>query len=368
MRTRSLSLIAVIALLLAACTAGDGAAESTTTEAPEQTTTTTQPAPEAMQLSYSLEPGSSFTYEVGLDQRIDLSAEGDASAMGEEEIPGEMSVSLTGTTTFTHTVAEGPEPNTYEITIQGDFSDLAIEGTVDGEPVESGDIPDFASMDPIDATIVVDEQGRPIDKGDELGDLFGGLEGFGGPGDLGGLGSPGNDLGRLVGPLFSDEPVTVGDSWSETIETPMFMGGGEDPITTEVTSEVVDTDTIDGSEVLVIETESITSAISFDLAQFLVGFLTAFVPEDATAEEQAEIDALVEDLRFQFDMDETVSDLTTWFDAEAGLARQAEFESASNIVMDIAVPDETTGELVEFLLEMNIDQAVDYRLTDSTSA
>lgn len=319
-----------------------------------------------MLLSYELEPGASYTFEVGLDQQINLTTAGDPAAMGEEELPGELSVSLTGTTIFTQTVAEGPEPDTFEITIQGDFSDLAIEGTIDGEPVETDDIPDFASMDPIDTTIIVDDQGKPIDQGDELGGFFGGGE-LGGLESFGELAAPGSDLGRLVGPLFSDEPVTVGDSWTETIETPMFMGTGGDPITTEVTSEVVDTDTIEGAEVLVIETQSVTSMISFDLAEFLVGFLTAFVPDETTPEEQAELDALVEDLRFQFDIDETVSDLTTWFDAEAGVARQAEFDSSSHIVMDIAVPDEESGELIEFVLDMDIDQAVDYRLTDSTS-
>lgn len=352
MRIRHISIVTVLALGVAACGA-DAAVQSTTT-AVESTT------PDALRLSYSLEPGTTFEYEVGIDQQIEMSATGDASAMGDEEIPGDASINLTGTTAFTHSVAEGPQPGTYEITISGDFTDLQITGTIDGEPIGQTDIPDFAELEPIEVTIVVDEQGNVIVDDEPFGDPLGGLGGFGD------FAAPGMDPGQFVGPPFPDRPVTVGDSWSESIESPVFMDG--DPIVTQIESEVTATDTIDGHEVLVIETTSTTSMIEFDLAEFLVGFFQAFIPEGATDVETAEIDAIAEGLRFLFIIDETVSDMTTWFDAEAGYARQAEFSMSTSIVMDINMPDDETGELVGFGMEMRIAQDVTYRLIDAAKA
>ncbi|MEE8375870.1 MAG: hypothetical protein V3S26_06085, partial [Acidimicrobiia bacterium] len=106
----------------------------------------------------------------------------------------------------------------------------------------------------------------------------------------------------------------------------------------------------------------------FDLAEFLIGFFQAFIPGDATDEGKAEIDAIAEELRFLFVIDETVSNMTTWFDAEAGYARQAEFSMSTSIVMDINMPDDETGEMVTFGMEMGIAQDVTYRLIDATNA
>jgi hypothetical protein len=367
MSSRSLSLLTVLVLVLAACTGG-GDVSDTTDATSETTTTTTEPTPEALLLAYSLEPGSSFSYEVTLDQQIDLTTEGDGAAAGDEELPGSMSIALNGTSTFTQTVAEGPEPGTFEVTIRGEFTDLDVEGTIDGEPVEPGDIPDVAEVEPIDLTIIVDEQGNLISEPGQMGDLFGGD-----PGGLGGLGglenlAPGNELGRLVGPPLPDEPVTVGDSWSDTLEVPMPMGLEGNPVTTEIHSEVTGTDMIGGQEVLVIETETITSPIEFDLAEFLIGFFSAFLGEDASEADRAELDALIEDLRFLFMIDESVANMTTWFDAAAGLARQAELDSVTHMIMDLNMPDDATGEMAGFILDMDVDQTVTYRLADSAGA
>jgi hypothetical protein len=370
MRLRIFTLAAALALVAAACSPSTDTAEPSATEdQPAETTSTTAAAQtsattDAILLSYNLVAGETFTYEVGIDQRIEMTAEGNSAALGDDEIPGEMAINLVGTTTFSHSVADGPEPGTYEVTIKGDFTDLAITGTVDGASIEDSDLPDFAELDPIDVTIVVDEQGNIIPQDDELGDLFGeDLGGLGGLGDFGGMGS---SPGQFVGPPFSEEEVTVGDTWSKTIELPGMMT--EEPITTEVNSEVVGTDTVDGNDVFIIDTESVTSMIEFDLAEFLLGFMTAFVPDDASAEDTEALDALTEDLRFLFIIDETVSNLTTWFDTEAGFARMAEFESSTNIVMDLNMPDDETGEMVGFVMDMSIAQDISYRLTDTSNA
>lgn len=366
MRIRIFSLLTVLALVVAAC-GGSGAEDTTTTSAnDEATTTAAQPEVEAMQLSYQLEPGTSYEYEVTMDQNIDMTTTGDTTALGEsegEDIPGEMSIEIAGTSVFTHSVAEGPEEGTFEITITGDFSDLEFSGTVDGEPVDPSEIPEMAEMEPVDVTIVVDEQGNiiPDDQpglGEDLLGEFGGL-------DMLDQFGAGGGAGQFIGPPFTEDEVTVGDTWSETIEVPTLPE--EEPITTQIDSEVVSTETIDGHEVFVVETTNSTSAIEFDLARILVGFMTAFTPEEMSAEEQAEIDAIVENLRFAISVDPQVAELTTWFDYEEGLARQAELSSDTHMVMDINIPDEASGELVEFGLDMNITQNVTYQLTGTGS-
>jgi hypothetical protein len=221
----------------------------------------------------------------------------------------------------------------------------------------------MAKMEPIDVTVVVDEQGNVIPElNSDLGEDF--LGGMGGMNMLEQFGSSGP--GQFVGPPLSEEEVTVGDTWSETIEVPTLPE--EDPITTQVDSEVTGTDTIEGHEVFVIETTTTTSPIEFDLAEMLAGFMAGFLPEGATPEEQAEIDAMVEQLRFAISVDETVGELTTWFDHAEGLARQAEHANTIHMVMDVNVPDDTTGEMVAFGVDMSIDSDIDYRLVSADTA
>lgn len=372
MRSRTFIFAAVFGLLVAACSPGEDAAETTTTSEPATTTTEAPPAPEAVELSYALEAGASYTYEVEMDQSINLTTSGDAAALSEEEggeeIPENMSLQVKGTSVFTHDISDGPEPGTFEVHITGDFSDLEFSGTIDGEPVDETEIPDLGTLEPVDVTIIVDENGNPI-QSDELGDfdLFGALGGsesssFLDPSAFG----ANSGAGQFVGPPFGDEPVTVGDTWSETIEVP-FMPDS-DPIVTQIDSEVVGTDTVEGNDVFVIETQSTTSAFEFDLADLLIGFMLAFIPDDATDEERAEMDLIAEQMKFAFGFDETNVQMTTWFDAEAGLSRMAEIDLGLNMIFDIAMPDEETGEVVEFALNMDLDQSIVYKLIEASSA
>ena len=363
MPKRSLLLITSLSLVLAAC----GGPADTTTTAGQESTTTTRPeveTPEATRLSYALVPGTSYTYEVDLDQQIDMTTTGDATALGEEGIPGELSMRISGTTNFTYSVADGPETGTYAVTITGDFTGVEFAGTMDGEPADPDEIPDFADIEPFEVTVIVDEQGNLItedaDPDDLFGDLFGGLDSFGD------FGAAGLDPGRFFGPPLSDEEVTVGDRWSETIEIPMF-GDGE-PSTSTFESEVSRADIVDGVDVLVIESTVTTSAITFDLAELLIGMFEAFIPPDATDEDLAELEALTADLRFLFVLDASESTMTTWFDPEAGISRMAEFSGSNRFAMDINMPDEDTGEMLAFGLEMTISQTMSHRLVGAPEA
>jgi len=359
---RSLSLGAVLALAaLAAC---GGSAQTTTTAVADNTTIPT-PSAEAVLLSYSLTAGDEFQYEVGLDQHIDLTATGDASAMGEEGMPGDASVDIAGTAVFTHTVTDGPEDGTYEIHITGEFEDVSVTGTVDGKPVDSSEVPDFASMEPVDVTVVVDEQGNVISAGGEdLEDPLGGVLGSLGSMD-GGVPAPGLDPGQFFGPLFSDDEVAVGDTWSEEIETP---GLGDEPVVTSVTNTITGVEQFDGADVYVIDTTSTTSPIEFDMAEFFRGLFGAFIPEEATAEETAEFDQLMSQLKFLITVDDTSADGTSRFDSEAGVTRQSVITAATHVAMDMLVPDETTGEMTGFQMEMSIDQGISYHLISGPQA
>ena len=337
---RLLPLVAVLAIALAAC--GEPSSN-----------------PEAMRLSYTLASGDEFQYEVGLEQHIEMTASGDAAMLAGEDVPGDASVDVAGTATFTHAISDGPEPGTHEVHITGEFTDVSVTGTMDGEPVDSSEIPDFAAMEPIDVTVVVDEQGNIIHEGGDIEDPLGGM--LGGLGALGGGASPapGLDPGQFVGPPLPDEEVTVGDTWTDEIETP---GIGEDPITTSISSTVTGVEELDGTEVLVIDSNATTSLIEFDLAEFFAGMFGAMAPEGTSTEETAEFEAMMDQLQFLISVDGSTADSTTWFDAEAGLAKQSETTAATNISMDMNIPDEETGEMSGFVMDMTLVQDVTYRL------
>ena len=344
--------MAALALISAACS--PTASEQTTTVASSQLS-------EAVLLSYSLDIGTTFSYEVELNQHLEMSASGDASAMGDEEFPGEAVIDLEGTAVFTYTVAEGTEPGTYEISIQGEFEKLNVTGTVDGESVDEA--PDFAGVEPVDVTIIVDDQGNSIVDGLDISDPLGSVFG-----DLGNFGSPsatGLDPGRFFGPAFSSDEVSVGDSWSEEIEIPGF---GADPIVTNVNSRITGTDEVDGVDVFVIDTSTATSPIEMDLGEFFAGMFGAFIPDTTGEEGLPALEVLIEQLEFVINIDASRSDSTAWFDPEAGVVRKWVTDASTNLVISINIPGEVPGELIGFDMEMSISQQISYRLLDRPSA
>lgn len=360
MSKRLFSVTALLALVVAACGGAVPDATTTTAASDDPVTTLVANVPDGQLLSYSLEAGSEYQYEVDLVQHIEMSASGEGAAFGDEDIPGDAVFDVAGTAVFTHTVAEGPQEGTYAITIEGEFTDLEVSGTVDGEPVDSeADFQDtvggIAGMEPIEVTVIVDEKGNPVLKDEGIEDPF--AEAFSGLSGLAAVPAPGIDPGQFVGPGFSDEEVTVGDTWSETVETP---GLGEAPIVTEVTSTITGMDQVDGNEVYVVETNTSISPIVFDLAEFFVGILTAFgTPE---GEDAAEFEAMIEELRFMISIDASEADSVTWFDAEAGVARRYTLVAKNHMVVDINTPDETTGEMSGIIMDVVIDQEIEYRL------
>lgn len=310
-------------------------------------------------LSYNLASGTTYSYQVDMSQHIEMSTSGDSSTLGDQEFPGNASFDISGSATFTHMISDGPEPGTFEVNITGSFHDLVVSGTMDGKPMD--EVPDFAGLEPFDVTFIVDEQGNLIVDDQSLQDPLGGALG-----DFSSLGSGGfgMDPGQFVGPPLSDGQVTVGDTWTETTETPMF---GEDPALTTITSTVTGTDQLDGFDVLVIGTETTTSAINLDLGEFFIGLFGAFTPTDSTTADSTQLQELLDQFRFVISVDGATSNATTWFDPVAGVARKFDVDGSTRISMDVNLPDQTTGELVGFKMDMSVSQQLSYKLLDSSA-
>jgi hypothetical protein len=73
-------------------------------------------------------------------------------------------------------------------------------------------------------------------------------------------------------------------------------------------------------------------------------------------------------LKFVMTIDDTTSDSKTWFDAGAGVARQSEVTAGTIITMELNMPDEDTGEMVGFDMDMALDQVITYRLISGPTA
>ena len=351
MTSRATFALLALVLVLGACNGAAGG-DGTTTTPPPPPTSTTAAVSQPQLISYTLGAGNTLAYEIEFEIAIDMVVTGDASALTDgEELPGDLDVIMSGKTTLTYDIQDGPEPGTYEITITGEFADLAVTGTADGESVDTETVPELVEMDPLEVTVVVDSQGRVVGDFDPTAGLMGGSLGAFLPGQ-------GTDLARFVGPPMPEGEVEVGSTWSETIETPLFVG---DPITTTITSEVTG---IDADGIVQIETTTVVSEISFDMGTLLIEMFEAFIPEDASEEEIAQLELLKEELRLIFSIDETADEMVTRFDPVLGLAVEAVSGGDTRLAMDVNMPDETTGDMVAFSIEMDMSQNVTYRLID----
>ncbi len=351
-----------MALLLAAC--GGGSVDATSTTAAP--TTTTLPAPEAMEIAYKLEAGKSYTFELDMNQTMEMTTTGDAAAMAEEELPGEMKITVSGPTQVTYAISDGPTDGTYEITITSDLSGLDFDITLDGETAEADEIPDFAELEPQATTIVVDEHGKPSGGDSQIpDDMFGGLFG-----DMGGMmGDVGGSMfnpAQFFGPALTDEEVEVGDTWTETTEIPLM---GEDAATSTVTSTIDRMEDLDGTSTMVIETVVANSEIRFDMAELLLAMFEGFMdPEQASEEDLAMLEQFRDQIRFLFTVDASEVNMTSWFDPEAGMTLQSRLAGDTHMAMDVNVPDDETGEMMAFTLDMSMTQDMTYRLVDSAGA
>lgn len=323
MSARRLAGSAALATVLAACTTGSAPAPAAA-------------VPEPALLTYTYAVGDAPVYDLSSRQHVVVSADGDPGALAEDlEVPFTADVTTSASTELSYTVADGPREGTYEISLHAAFPDVAVEGTVNGEPIEEGSTTDLGTMEPIDATVVVDEQGRILSEEGEPLDLGGLLDEFGGEGGL----VPGA-TNRPFGPAFpEDRPLTVGDSWTE--EESRTLPDGT-TVTATTVHEVVAAEELDGIPVLVIESTTTTGEATVDVGA-LLGDLVAGFPEGEDAA------AATPDLRVALAPSTKVA--RTWFDPEAGTVRRAETSSSAVIRMEAIVPGDSTSLTMEMRLD-----------------
>ena len=347
---RRITPFAVSVLLISAC--GSGSAVTTTT--PPATTTTVLVG----ELAYAYADGDQLSYQISIEQDISMKADGNEIATASEDFPGTAEIAQTIGGSLFYDVSAGPEQGTHTLNITSELDQLEMIGTVNGEPVDpTGDQLDFASIEPIKATLVIDGQGKVLDA------EAGGLDLSQMLGDLGALQDlAGGNLGQHLGPPFPGRSLSLGETWTDeqTVEAL------EQTVTTKASYTVTGRDEIDGHEVFVIESHATTSAFTLDLGQFLASLFGGFAGTAEDQASQAELEAMLAQLEFRISVDDVNVTGTTWFDPVAGLVRKAEQASDLAMTMDMAVPDEASGELMEMTMVMEMAQRMSAALdTDS---
>ena len=121
---------AALLLLVSACASPAPTTETTAAPAPA----TTAAAPETVALTYRYQPDSQLAYRVQVDQEISIHAEGDAGSVGTGELPLDGDVQTAVETLMSYQVFPGPIDGTTELVVTATFEDLAVTGTMNGEP------------------------------------------------------------------------------------------------------------------------------------------------------------------------------------------------------------------------------------------
>jgi hypothetical protein len=353
MRARLTVMFAATAVLVAACGADQDATTPSSTTAPPSTS-----APEAASVAYvySYEPGDRHEYAFALDQNLQMTveAEGDESLLG-EDLPENINVTTSIAGNISYDIAEGPEPGTRQISISGVFDQLAIDGTVDGEPVEEsmiaeGTVPDLVEVP--DMIIVIDERGHLVSvDGKELPEDF---PFFGDPfSELGDFTSGG--LSGHFGPAFPDEPLAVGDSWASTQSDE--IEGLDTAISITSTYEVTGTETQGGRAVAVIDFSTETSEVVLDLGEMFQALFDAFGELGAElGDETTDPGAEIPNITFLITVAPSSANGTVWFDQEAGIVTKFSQDTTTTIsmVMDLSDPEGVVRTAVTMDLDMQL--------------
>ena len=255
--------------------------------------------------------------------------------------------------TISYQTSPGPDENTTTIRITTDIKMIDNQMSMGGVNVPTppdAKAPGFET--PINVTVVVDQQGNVVEFASEALDglLMG--NGFLPTASVGS-----QELNRPFGPAFPDDPVDIGDTWTERIEQEGPAGMGM--IVTTAEHRLAGVDTEAGRTILVVESEYWTEAFEWDMSEFLQGMFGTFAELSEEEIPEGE-DSFPEFTLLLSSVPSTVVAVTR-FDSEAGLVVQGEYQASGGVTTDMTIPDDT-GEPAGIISSTSYDQTVTYQL------
>lgn len=325
MRTRP-ALLALLALcmLAAACGEGDGADG------------------EGALLRYAYRPGDALTYDVELAMNMTMTSSGDSALTA--AMDGTMAMDVTERLNLAF--AEGPDPASVEITMTQELVEGGARMTVAGQE-------QFIPFDQLAAEIqnevvvVVDPQGKLLSAsigGIPLPTQF--LT------DLSGM--AGNSMQpQQLGPEFPEEGLSVGEEW-ETSTSASILGMD---ITQTGRHRVDGEQEVLGRATYRIDSQITTGTITADLASMMAALREN--PGLLGEMDSAELDAAFEQfaslgIGISFEIRESTTSMTTWFDPVAGIVVQSELESPVAMTLSLTgIPEAGDAEVY---MSMNSSQ------------
>lgn len=327
--SRLLRLLApVLVMLLVGCTAREG-------EEPEPAPTqTTVPG---VDLAYAFESGSVLVYQVDIHQDLRLETQGEAAAVVDEDLPASADVTIEATGELTFTVSDGPDDGTYRLDVEGDFDDVSVAGTADGaEVTDPSEVEQFGTVQSVAASVIVDSRGRVVADDPEVPSVAAPLSGLTG------------DLDGFVGPVLPEGPVFEGQSWTETYAAQVL---GDEKAERTVTG-TFSREEGEGPEVVVVETESVTEGAGLDLTAFFEEFLLSMGDDTATVDPDQVV--------FRITIEPADSEGTARLDADRGLVVSSFSAGSTRLRIDVALPDQATGDVQEFVIHLETRQSIEY--------
>ncbi|NQV06051.1 hypothetical protein HQ535_05835 [bacterium] len=335
MKTRLVLALAALSLIAAACG--------------------TEPSAEGgVVLRYGLQPGFDMVYDVGqvIDMTMTVEGEGADSLFGPA---GDITMSMDTTSTMGYSVVEGPDPDTVEIRIRTELvgGTMTIAGMGEDETIDLSDAPDTSEFD-TEMVLVLDPTGKIIDlsvAGEQVplglfGDSLDGLMG-------GAFGSRG-----FSGPVFPEEPITVGSTWT-TDETRSVFGM---EFAASATHTYTADETLNGRLVARIDSTVALEALDVDLLEMVMQMMASPDLADLAGADAEDLDlafAMFEALGMEMRMtsERSTSEMTTWFDPAEGIVVKSVVSQPMTLAMTMANIPEMDGDM-GIDMTMNLDQTM----------
>lgn len=339
------TLLALVLLASACAPAGDS-----TDNDPAATQSTTAPTSSpAVSLVYGYDPGTTLTYDLAVSQDIAFDADGDAEGFGEAEFPINANLTTQSEGTARYTIEDAPGNGAVSITVAATMNSTEATGTLNGDEVTSieqgGIAADLARINPVNAEVTVSRLGLVMkDETTDQRILGASLASLTGLAD--------ELLAQPVGPVFTDAPVTVGDSWEISEE----RGGPSGPLAVHSTSRVEEI--VDG--LYVIHTTTVAGAYVVDFSEQFRQLFLGFSELEAGAEIPAEIQEQLDSIEFSITVSESTTTEVVEFDPDTGLVVSSTRTTDLQLTMTFRSP--TDGEVNGFDIELDLLQTARFAL------